>query len=320
MDHLLFETASLAVGKNIFEIKEKYKLLLLEHARMEPVAHMRGSSMDGEANKAGALSMGLATALLQEAKNDLFDKSAGWYSIGFLEKGESSLKVGKQLYWISAGEIFFLASGRVQASLTLKEHSICKMLYVAQPVMEEFARDLTAQEGMLTFTCSILDDVGLPKKFRNLFDVLTAEYATAEMEIEELFLLLLMKLLQECSNVSICDTFSTGRRSLEEQLALYQSLIKINYSRNLTLKQVADFLGGTRTAVLLNFIRILGISPYWYMASTRIQEAQMLLQRKCSLEEIMVRTGFTDILHFRHVFQSIVGMTADEYRIPYLKV
>lgn len=186
--------------------------------------------------------------------------------------------------------------------------------------MEEFAKDLTAQEGMLTFTCNILDDVELFKGFQNLFYVLMADYQTIEMEKEELLLLLLMKLLQESSTVSICDTFSTGRRSLEEQLALYQALLRINYFKDVTLKQLADFLGGTRTAVLLNFIRILGISPYWYMMSARIQKAQMMLQKKCSPEEAAERTGFTDMLHFMQVFQSITGMTAEEYRSPYLKL
>lgn len=53
--------------------------------------------MDGEIKKTGVLSMGLTAELLQDAKNHLFDSLAGRYSIGFLEKGEGSLKVGKQM-------------------------------------------------------------------------------------------------------------------------------------------------------------------------------------------------------------------------------
>ena len=64
------------------------------------------------------------------------------------------------------------------------------------------------------------------------------------------------------------------------------------------------------------FRRFLGCSAYEYLTTYRINKAKELLLVESSLEiqEIAIRTGFSDTSHFIAMFKKASGLTPGEFR------
>lgn len=88
-----------------------------------------------------------------------------------------------------------------------------------------------------------------------------------------------------------------------------------NYSRKLTLQEVADccYVSQWHLSKLLN--RYAGKSFYDILNAIRIQKAKELLaDPKLKIGQIGEMVGYADTAHFARTFRKLEGMSANEYR------
>ena len=88
-----------------------------------------------------------------------------------------------------------------------------------------------------------------------------------------------------------------------------------NYDQPLTLAQMADIVGLSKSYFSTLFHEIVGVSFREYLCHIRVEESKrLLLSSEYSLTDIAIAMGFTDQSHYCKVFKRIVGMPPGQYR------
>lgn len=90
--------------------------------------------------------------------------------------------------------------------------------------------------------------------------------------------------------------------------------ISRNFSRDITIADVADFIGISESHLYRVFSAELGIAPAQFLIRYRINEASAMLRNTgMAVGEIAASCGFRDPLYFSRVFRRLRGMSPREY-------
>lgn len=91
--------------------------------------------------------------------------------------------------------------------------------------------------------------------------------------------------------------------------------IEANSDRDLGLDDLAQVAGMSRFHFARLFRSSMGVTPYQYLMSQRLQQAKTLLRAGTrSVAEIAAETGFLNASHFSRVFRKHVGVTPSGWR------
>lgn len=94
--------------------------------------------------------------------------------------------------------------------------------------------------------------------------------------------------------------------------------ISANYSYNITVEDIADYVGLSRSHLFRSFESVLGQSPKEYLTDFRMRQACYLLEHSgLSITAIANSIGFDNSLYFSKTFHKIKGMAPKEYRIQH---
>ncbi|NBH82977.1 AraC family transcriptional regulator [bacterium C-53] len=91
--------------------------------------------------------------------------------------------------------------------------------------------------------------------------------------------------------------------------------ITANYSYPITVEEIANYVGISRSHLFRAFQSILSVSPKEYLSDFRIRQACVLLKSSdLSVMAIARSVGFENNLYFSKAFRKIKGMTPSEYK------
>ena len=92
--------------------------------------------------------------------------------------------------------------------------------------------------------------------------------------------------------------------------------IEMNYSTNISLDDLANCAGVSRSRLFLLFRVQTGLSPVRYLMQTRIRKAAELLGSDgvLSVKQVMAQVGLTSKSHFARSFKQVFGVTPSRYR------
>lgn len=90
--------------------------------------------------------------------------------------------------------------------------------------------------------------------------------------------------------------------------------IEQNSEKDFTVKSLAQRCHLSESRFYALFNRALGCPPISYRNSVRIRRAMTLLGEKYTIEEVAAKVGFSSAVHFRQVFNTIMGKLPSEYR------
>ena len=123
------------------------------------------------------------------------------------------------------------------------------------------------------------------------------------------FLLVISRLVEaRSSQMSAAD-------SDEYYIQMSLSYIDENYTRAISVSDVADYIGFDRTYFYRMFVRKMGMPPSCYMNNLRIKKAISLMEfEHLSLNDIALSTGFYDFSHFSKAFFDKYGISPGKYR------
>lgn len=93
------------------------------------------------------------------------------------------------------------------------------------------------------------------------------------------------------------------------------SFIKNNFRKDLSLTNIADYLGFTPTFLSTEFNKEVGMSISDYISHYRIEQSkQYLLETQDSIAEIALRVGFTNPKYYSSLFKQACKLTPLQYR------
>ena len=110
------------------------------------------------------------------------------------------------------------------------------------------------------------------------------------------------------------DYSSKGKKSVMYLKEIYNYLEE-NYQNNISLKDVADYIGFTSSYFSKFFKKHHGITFLKYLTQYRLTKVQWrLLNQDASITEIAHASGFANLKTFNRIFKSELGLTPTEFR------
>ena len=92
------------------------------------------------------------------------------------------------------------------------------------------------------------------------------------------------------------------------------------YTRNISLKEVADIAGMNQSAFCRYFLEKTSKTCFQYINELRITYAcKLLLERKLTISQICHEVGYNNISNFNRQFKKVTGYTPTEYRFEFYK-
>lgn len=91
--------------------------------------------------------------------------------------------------------------------------------------------------------------------------------------------------------------------------------IQLNYSQNIHIQDIADYIGITRSYLFHIFNKKVKMSPQKYLLNYRLKKAkQLLATTDLFVKDIAYNVGYEDSLAFSKMFRNATGFSPTAYR------
>lgn len=155
---------------------------------------------------------------------------------------------------------------------------------------------------------------GLDAGLRTLIDAmpnLRGASALARQEFSARLLSSLMQIERSCwgGASKLSALRASTRFELLRRCMIGQAYIDAEFSRDITLTEMAKAAGLSRTHFLRSFAQCFGETPYQALRRRRLEEAMRLLkQRAGAVTDIALSVGYTDFSAFARAFRAVHGV------------
>ncbi|PHM29466.1 GlxA family transcriptional regulator [Xenorhabdus innexi] len=106
-----------------------------------------------------------------------------------------------------------------------------------------------------------------------------------------------------------------GNTQFDELVSIAQNYIQKNITSQITIKDIANYVGVSERTLTRNFRAQIGVSPHKYMLNYRLSTAKQLLKdNNLNLLHIAQLVGFRDPHYFSKVFEKHFELTPVAYR------
>ena len=257
-----------------------------------------------------SLARGKPCELVHDAHPDL------WFSMTLNQVDVSIATAGReQRRTISANRLVIIPPGTHWSVRWWNDFCVLnvfvKRRLVVEIANELFGRDIIPLDGLLNFG---VEDPAMVCLLQSLAEALSDSGGHASLGVGYISRALTACALRKyaCFNgeESIAQSPLTARQA--QRLAGY---IRENVSSKLSLKELAELTGMSKTGLLQRFKASFRRTPHQYVLEARISRARELLEQSdLPISQIAVSCGFADQAHLSISFKRNVGMTPSRYR------
>ena len=123
-------------------------------------------------------------------------------------------------------------------------------------------------------------------------------------------------------NVKLLDKekMQTVDETAQKRVQLMMQYIHENYNHELSLDEIASYIGISKSTALNLFQRFLHITPVSYLIGYRLQAASWLLKNtNKKVKTIAYESGFRNVDYFCRLFKKRYHLTPSDYRCACLK-
>jgi len=231
-----------------------------------------------------------------------------YYVLGFIEEGNRFLSCKNREYTVVPGDLVLFNPGDNHTCEQVDGKTLDYRCINIQPeVMAKAVLEITGKEKLPHFTTTVVFRSEFSSQIKELHSIIMEE--ERDFRKEELFLLLLEQLMAE-------HTAEVPSAKLEQssQVMTVCSFLERNYRESITLDQLSDIAGLSKYYLLRSFTKQMGISPYRYLETIRVDKAKKLLEQGVLPIDAALQTGFSDQSHFSNFFKKLIGLTPKQYQ------
>jgi len=230
------------------------------------------------------------------------------YVIGIVEGGERCLSCKNQEYRIKPGSIILFNPGDNHACAQSDGGTFdYRGLNIPKSVMTDLSEEVTGKRELPGFSENVIHDDEIACYLRQLHEMVMN--GVSELGKEECLLFLISALIQAYGQ-PFEQCVPKCRREIEKAC----EFIRSHYNERIYLEQICRYAGLSKSTLLRAFTKSVGVTPYRYLETLRINEAKTLLGQGIPPVEAAMRTGFSDQSHFTNYFNSFVGLAPGVYR------
>ena len=225
----------------------------------------------------------------------------------YIINGKGKLETSGQTFYLSAGQGFLLCPGQI-STYYADEQDPWEYTWV------EFG-GLCARECMTLAGLSETQPIYTPRAGENRVQKymlgLVDNHEKSPIRLIGVGMILLDELVQT-SRTKI----EVGNKRLRDfYIKEAMSYIDLNYSRDVSVEEIADACGLNRSYFGKLFKETMGQSPQQYLIQYRMTKASELLKAtRISIAEVGRSVGYENQLHFSRAFKNVFGISPSQYR------
>ena len=232
--------------------------------------------------------------------------------------GKVNLIIENKSYAMNAGDVILINSG--------KEHSIMKFPFsdarsLIASIKISYSFLYSYMDGkMPKFWCYSGQDMEKYKydQIRNVLDHMMKDYAVNKEKVRLIQLsdyYLLAHYLTNYFVVAESGDNKDGNSNRKEEIINY---IERNYSQDLSLSDLAEYMGLSVSYLSRNMKKIFGMNFIDYVYDVRVEKAkELLIGSDKSITDVAYDTGFPNMASFNKYFRKRENMAPSEYRKKY---
>ncbi len=231
-----------------------------------------------------------------------------YYVIGFVEDGERTLSCRNREYSIGRGDILIFHPGDNHACEQKEGGTFdYRGFNISKKVMSKLVKEITGKEELPGFSENVIHDEELACYLKPLHQLVMGDFK--EFKKEELLFFMLSLLIERYGK-----PFETCIPECREEIDRACEFLSEHYAENISLEQICNYVGLSKSTLLRAFTKSKGITPYRYLENFRISKAKSLLEQGATPLEAAMQTGYSDQSHFTNYFSRFIGLAPGVYR------
>lgn len=235
-----------------------------------------------------------------------------YYVLGYMVAGRRYLSCKNKNYELQAGDFILFHPEDNHACASMDSEPLHYLaVNITKQVMQKAVLDITGKEGLPQFRHTVINDKDVSSCFMELHQCMMD--GTADFEKEELFIVMLTRLLKKYCTGEECREAKLFDDKQKEVEAVCRQ-IEQEYASAISLDQLCECAGCSKSTLLRTFTKYRGMTPYRYLQAVRIGAARKMLEEGVPLVEVAMKTGFSDQSHFTRFFMMFIGLAPGAYR------
>lgn len=229
------------------------------------------------------------------------------YSISFVIEGKGVYYVEGKEYEVSAGQGFLIIPGLIN-KYTADEKEPWKYIFASfngpddDTLVHNAGLDETNVVFNFPFDDAMINDLYAMHKACKSYDALG-------YDVTGYFLLVMSRLIKQ--NTREKETHAYPEYYLKKAVLYMEN----NYNRDISVRDVANFVNIDRTYLFKIFKKYLNKSASAWLLDYRLKKSIEIMENKeLSINEIADLTGFYDVSHFYKAFSEKYGVTPKKFR------
>lgn len=265
-----------------------------------------------------------------------------YYVVGLVLQGSRALRVCGKDYSLGKGSMLLLNSGESHSCLQLSEEPLSYRAIVVPPLtLEQYKHRTGRRSAPVVFDRCVIRDKASELLFMQASEALLQKHPWEEVDdlLSAFFkhlLLVLLDLAEMCDIqqgesrvVNQADKRTTNQsggwvaKQCETETAEQQMIrmlcayVKDHFHEPFHIDELCRVGNMSQSTLLRLFTKTLGITPYKYVESVRVEHARAMLIRNEAPSEVAYHCGFANQSHFTKVFSSLTGLTPAAFQQMY---
>jgi AraC-like DNA-binding protein len=227
------------------------------------------------------------------------------FAVGVVEWGWAHLRTRRGEWTGGPGTILAFAPGEVHSAdpVTANGYSY-RMVYPTTGFMRALGF-----EAPPTFTSPVIQDADLARALHSAH--LPLMNGIVGQRAESRLLDALQGLVRR--HVSARDENARTGDGDAPVVERARAMLHEKFAQRLSLPELARFCGVSPFQLIRRFRRVLGVTPFAYLAQFRVNRAQAMLCKGGALSDVAYSCGFSDQSHMTRAFRESLGLPPGEY-------
>jgi AraC-like DNA-binding protein len=262
------------------------------------------------ANKRDGIDLSVYHCGMEICKNDHYFGPAvrNHYLIHYILDGEGTFQVGGKVFYLKKNQGFLICP-EVVTFYKANSKNPWKYAWVGFNGIkaEQYLKSANLSSNNPIFTYSEGDYI--EKCFEQMLQSAHLKFSS-ETRLQGFLYLFLSELIEKnaCENLT-----RENQRDLYIKKAI--QFIEANYSRDISINQIASYLGINRSYFSTLFKAVLKVSPQEFLIKFRMDKAASLISSSSlSISEVSRSVGYDDPLAFSKIFKKLKSCAPREYK------
>ena len=232
-----------------------------------------------------------------------------YYVIGFIEGGKRQLWCKNESYLLTAGDLILFHPRDNHCCMAVDGEPLdYRAINVSVEVMCKAVGEITGHADAPRFRQNVIYQSDLTRSLHDLYQAIVSHAPKLQKE-EALFFLLDQLLLEYTEPVALPDPLEPN-----QQIKSLCSYMETHFAQNITLDNLLSMTNFSKSYLLRSFTKQIGVSPYRYLQTIRLNNAKKLLEDGMLPIHVAMAAGFSDQSHFTNYFKEFIGLTPKQYQ------